>query len=56
MLTIERIRELIHDRKIRLVAKKAGLHYNTVRRVAADPDFVPTYETVKKLSDYFEAE
>lgn len=52
MLTIEEVRLRMQDRKIPVVAHETGLHYNTVRRIVADPNFVPSYETVKLLSDY----
>lgn len=50
MLTIEQIRERLKDRQLNAVAKKTGLHSNTVYKIANGAG--ANYETIKKLSDY----
>ena len=51
MLTPDEIRTRLSDRNIRAVAVGAGLHPNTVYAFVRG-DTEPTYETVKRLSDY----
>lgn len=52
LLTLEEIRRRLSDRKLVQVAEAIGLHYNTVRNIAAGENTNPTYEVVKALSDY----
>lgn len=54
MLTIETIRERLRDARPSRVAEATGLHYNTVRRVRDGDSVQPSYEVIKKLSDYLE--
>ena len=54
MLTIEEIRARLKDRKIRHIARAAGLHENTIRDVRDNPSANPTQRTLKALSDYLE--
>lgn len=54
MMTLDQVRDMLKDRKLRLVAQGAGLSYGTVRRVAAGDDKAISYQVVKKLSDYLE--
>ena len=54
MLTIEEIRRRMRDRKIPVVTQETGLHYNTVRRLVVDPEYIPSYQTAKAISDYLE--
>ena len=53
MLTPEKIKELLKDRKLRIVAEATGLHYETVRRFYSGVTKQAPYFVVKKLSDYF---
>lgn len=57
MITLEEIRERLKSRhsKISKVAEESGLHPNAVYRLMRE-DSKPSYETVKKLSDYLEAQ
>lgn len=52
MMTLEEVREKLHDRKLTAVADATGLHYQTVYRVAKSIDKSVSYDVVKKLSDY----
>lgn len=54
MLTLEKIREALQDRRAAKVADATGLHYNTIREVRDNPDSNPSYNTVRVLSDYLE--
>lgn len=57
MLTLEEIRHRLREShsKINKVAESAGLHPNAVYRLMKDGSS-PSYDTVKKLSDYMEKE
>jgi hypothetical protein len=52
ILSLEKIRELLKDRRLYVVARGAGLSYPTVRSIALG-ERDAAYSTVKKLSDYF---
>lgn len=54
MLTLEKIREALQDRRAAKVADATGLHYNTIREVRDNPESNPSYKTVVALSDYLE--
>jgi hypothetical protein len=54
MMTLDQVREVLKDRKLKIVAQGSGLAYDTVRRVAAGSNKAVSYEVVKKLSDYLE--
>lgn len=54
MMTLESVREALRDRRVSMVAKATGLHYNTVRDVRDNPEANPTYKVLKALSDYLE--
>lgn len=54
MLNPEQIKEKLKDRVVSVVAEETGLHPNTVRKLKEGKGKSPEYETVKKLSDYFE--
>lgn len=53
MLTLEQIRERLQHSNLKAVAEAAGLHYNTVYKLM-NTTSVPSYATVKALSDYFQ--
>lgn len=55
MLTLDQIRDALADRNLKEVARRTDLHYNVVYRAATDRTQNPSYETVKRLSDYLEA-
>lgn len=52
LMPIETIRQKLEDRKLPVVAKRAGLSHPTVKRVA-DGDANITLRTWRALSDYF---
>lgn len=53
MLEIEEIRKRLEDRTLTKVAEKAGVPYDTLWAVASGRNN-PSYETLQKLSIYFE--
>jgi len=55
MMTIEAIREALRDRRINMVSRATGLHYNTIKGVRDNADANPSYRVIKALSDYLEA-
>lgn len=54
MMTLERIRDALQDRRIDHVAKATGLHYNTIREVRDNPEANPTWRVLDALSKYLE--
>lgn len=54
MLTLEQIRAQMQDRRLHLIGKATGLHYNTLRDVRDNLDANPTYKVIKLLNDYFQ--
>jgi len=54
MLTVHEIRETLQDRNLSTVAIKSGVSAASIYRLIKE-DSKPLYETVKKLSDYLEA-
>jgi hypothetical protein len=54
MLTLEKISELLKDRKLKEVSRKCGVGYVTVWRIANNCAGNVSYETVSKLSEYLE--
>lgn len=51
---VERIRQQLADRNLKVVAKNAGLHSNTLYRFVKSSN-VPSLETVEKLEKYLKA-
>lgn len=53
MLTLEQIKDRLADRNLMAVSKASGVHSNALYRLMSGGT-KPSYETVKKLSDYLE--
>ena len=51
---VERIRQQLADRNLKIVAKNAGLHSNTLYRFVKSNN-APTLETVEKLEKYLQS-
>lgn len=51
-MTIDQIREALRDRRLVVVARECGLHENTVYRIMSGANANPSYETIRKLSEY----
>jgi len=55
IMQLEEIREKLADRRLAVVADGARLHYNTLLAIRDRDATNPTIETMRRLSDYFEA-
>ena len=53
MLDLEQVRKGLEDYNIRKVSESVGIYYNTILGIYRREN--PSYETIKKLSDYLEA-
>ena len=56
MLTPEEIKERMKDRVVGIVAIATGLHVNTIRKLKNGTAVEPSFETIQKVSQYFEAQ
>lgn len=54
MLELNKIIELLQDRKLSKVAENTGIHYNTLRAIRDQKNINPTYKVVVALSEYLE--
>jgi hypothetical protein len=54
MMTLEQVRAALRDRRAAVVAKHAGLRVATVIDIREGRVKNPAYDTVRRLSDYFE--
>jgi hypothetical protein len=54
MLSAEEIKERLRDRQLKAVSERAGVNYLVLCRFASGKSRRVSYETVKRLSDYFE--
>jgi len=54
VLTLDEIRAMLLERKLKVIAERTGLAYDTVRRIAYGYAQEPSYSTIKTLSDYLE--
>jgi DNA-binding phage protein len=51
-MTLDEIREALRDRRIVTVARECGLHENTLYRIMNGVNDNPSYETIKRITDY----
>lgn len=56
MLSLEQIVIRLSDRNLRRVADRTGIGYSNLHAIATGRNTNPTYNVLKKLSDYLEAE
>lgn len=54
MLTLPQIIEKLQDRSGKAIADKTGIHFVTISRIKNGHIDNPSYDTIAKLSDYFE--
>lgn len=54
MMTLEEIRRELSDRNISEVARRIGMHRQQLWLIASGINKNPTYETLKRISDYLE--
>ena len=55
MLTLDKIKHLLADRRLDMVSKATGIHRNTLSGIRDGRATNPTYDTIRKLSEYFDA-
>jgi hypothetical protein len=53
MLELDQIRALLSDRRLSIVSKETGLHYNTIKEIRDGVQTNPSYRTIHALSAYF---
>lgn len=53
ILTVQQVRYLLQDRRLEVVANSIGLSYHTLQRIRDNDEWNVSYNTLKKLSDYF---
>ena len=54
MMTLNEVKEALSDRNIREVARRTGLHHETIHRLQSGAIKNPSYETVSRLVNYLE--
>lgn len=54
MMTLEEIRRELSDRNISEVARRIGMHRQQLWLISSGINKNPTYETLKRISDYLE--
>lgn len=54
ILTIEQVKQKLVDRRLEVVAIATGLHYNTLLYIRDGKQTNVKYETLVKLSAYFD--
>lgn len=52
MLNLEQIQKKLADRNLNMVARETKLAYDTVWRIAKGRSRKPSYDVIKKISDY----
>jgi len=55
IMQLDEVREKLLDRRLSVVADLSRLHYNTLLAIRDGKKTNPTLETMRRLSDYFEA-
>jgi hypothetical protein len=55
MYTLEQIRIQLQDRRLGMIVKATGIHYNTLKDIRDNADANPTYKVLALLNDYLEA-
>lgn len=56
MMTLEEIRKSLQDRRLSIVSKATGLHYNTLRNIRDGKSSHVRHSTVEILSKYLKGE
>ena len=56
MLTLDEIKIRLADRRLDVVSDATGLHRSTIARVRDGDQANPTYQVMRKLSAYLEAQ
>lgn len=53
IMELEEVRRRLRDRKIYVVSEATGLHFHTLRRLRDGDTKKPSYDTVRRVSEYF---
>ena len=56
MLNLVGIKKMLEDRNLMAVMRRTGISYGTLHNIAKGKDANPSYEILKRLSDYLECE
>lgn len=51
-MTLEEIRTALRSRRVSVVARATEIHRNTIGRIASGRTRNPSWDTVRRLSDY----
>jgi len=54
MMTPEEMQKALEDRRLAVVSRETGIHYNTLRSIRDGDNKNPSYRVAKLLSDYLE--
>ena len=52
-MALTQLSEKLAGIKLKTLAAKTGLHYNTLRKIRDDPDANPTLNVMNTLSEFF---
>lgn len=55
-MNLDEVVQKLSDRNLKEVSRRVELSYQTIRRIALKEEQNPSYNTLKKLTDYFEGE
>ncbi len=53
LLNPTQLRALMDDRTLQKIADRTGVSYATIHQISAGTNLNPRYDTLQKLSDYF---
>ena len=54
MLTLDKIKEMLGDRRLDIVSDATGIHRNTLMAIRDGKNTNPTYQTLSRLAAYFD--
>lgn len=52
MIDLAEVRERLRDRRLSVVSRETGIHYNTLIRIRDGANVNPTYRVLEALSAY----
>lgn len=53
-MTPEEMQKALEDRRLAVVSRETGIHYNTLRSIRDGDNKNPSYRVARLLSDYLE--
>lgn len=54
MMTPEEMQKALEDRRLTVVSRETGIHYNTLKNIRNGDNKNPSYRVARLLSDYLE--